>query len=328
MRWCQQLAAQGSDSFFTPRRTRGGHVLTSEKTAECERRLSEGLSVAEVARLVGINESALRKALVNGRVRRQPMMPRHNSEADTKSERSRKDAEASEGMGTACTRADDRVAAAMGMAGHACARFECCDDVAFGGLLALCANGLLSGLNRHLSLPAGYYSALHLLILMGFMALARIKRPKGLRHIPPGELGRTLGLDRVPEVRTLREKIARLASGGDVLGWQRELSAQWMIADLEEAGYLYVDGHVQVYHGDKANLPRRYVSREKLCLRGTTDYWVNNALGLLFLWCPNPWLRAWARRFWKTSSPSSSNRCPDNPPKRSWRRTPANIVSS
>ncbi|MDT9242269.1 MAG: hypothetical protein P5685_26020, partial [Limnospira sp. PMC 1261.20] len=100
MRWCRQLATQGSDSFFTPRRTRGAHVLTSEKTAECETRLSEGLSVAKVARLVGINESALRKALANGRVRRQPMIPRHNPEADTKSERSRKDAEASEGMGT------------------------------------------------------------------------------------------------------------------------------------------------------------------------------------------------------------------------------------
>lgn len=73
-----------------------------------------------------------------------------------------------------------------------------------------------------------------------------------------------------------------MSSGGDVAGWQRELSAGRMAADPEEAGYLYVDGHVRVYHGDKANLPRRYVSREKLCLRGTTGYWVNDALGLPF----------------------------------------------
>ena len=55
-----------------------------------------------------------------------------------------------------------------------------------------------------------------------------------------------------------------------------------MDADPTEAGYLYVDGHVRVYHGDRAVLPRRFVSREKLCLRGTTDYWVNDALGRPF----------------------------------------------
>ena len=53
--------------------------------------------------------------------------------------------------------------------------------------------------------------------------------------------------------------------------------------DPEEAGYLYVDGHVRVYCGDKALLPRRFFSRDRLCLRGTTDYWVNDALGRPFL---------------------------------------------
>ena len=62
------------------------------------------------------------------------------------------------------------------------------------GLPALCGNGLLSGLDRHLSLPKGYYSALHILIVLGFMALARIRRPEGLRHISPGELGKVVGL--------------------------------------------------------------------------------------------------------------------------------------
>lgn len=286
MRWSRQLAEEGSDSFFAPRRTRGGGVLTPEKIAECEQFFSDDLTVAEVARLADMNESTLRKAVADGRVERRPLSARKNPEADTKSERSRKDAEAAEGMGTACTRADERMAAAIGMAGYACTRFEPCDDVAFGGLLtglpALCANGLLSGLNRHIFLPAGYYSAMHILVLMGFMALARIRRPEGLRHVPPGELGRVLGLDRVPEVRTLRKKIALMSSCGDMEGWMAELSERWMAEDPEEAGYLYVDGHVRVYHGDLAHLPRRFVSREKLCLRGTTDYWVNDALGRPF----------------------------------------------
>ncbi|MFZ4625855.1 MAG: putative transposase [Rhodoferax sp.] len=49
------------------------------------------------------------------------------------------------------------------------------------GLPALCANGLLSGVDKHLSLPKGFYSALHILLLLGFMALGRIRRPEGLR---------------------------------------------------------------------------------------------------------------------------------------------------
>jgi len=39
---------------------------------------------------------------------------------------------------------------------------------------------------------------------------------------------------------------------------------------------------VRVYYGSQTRLPRRYVSRERLCLRGMTDYWVNDALGQPF----------------------------------------------
>jgi prepilin-type processing-associated H-X9-DG protein len=95
-------------------------------------------------------------------------------------------------------------------------------------------------------------------------------------------LGKVIGLDRVPEVRTLREKITQMARLGSPEGWMRELSRIWMGESPDEAGYLYVDGHVRVYHGNKATLPRRFVSRQRLCLRGTTDYWVNDALGRPF----------------------------------------------
>jgi hypothetical protein len=120
------------------------------------------------------------------------------------------------------------------------------------------------------------------------MALGRIRRPEHLRHIPPGEFGKVIGLDRVPEVRTLRQKVAVMAATGDPGTWMQELAKSWMDDDPEEAGYLYVDGHVRVYHGKLANLPRRYVSRERLCLRGTTDYWVNDAVGRPFFVVSKP----------------------------------------
>jgi hypothetical protein len=290
MNWTGQLAARGPGSFFEPRGRRGETVMTPEKAAECARLLEQEATVAVAARLAGVGESTLRKAVKAGRVVRATMnrgaAGSGGAEATNKSARGQADARAAEGMGTACTRADERMAAALGLIKSATTRFERCLDVAMGGVLAglpaLCANGLLSGLGRHLTLPGGYYHALHILTLLGFMALARIRRPEGLRHVPPGELGKTVGLDRVPEVRTLRVKIATMAEQGTPREWMQELSRQWMQADPQEAGYLYVDGHVRVYHGAGALLPRRYVSREKLCLRGTTDYWVNDALGRPF----------------------------------------------
>ena len=297
MNWTGQLAEKGPGSFYGPRRGRGGTVLTGAKAAECGRLLDLGLTIAAVARETGVNESALRKAVQAGRVVRTGALGGTSCQGcgapsgapvlgPTKSERGRLDAQAAEGMGTACTRAGERMAAALGLLKNAVTRFEPCRDVELGGLLAglpaLCSNGLLSGLGRHLSLPSGFYSALHILVVLGSMALARIRRPEGLRHVSPGELGKVMGLDRVPEVRTLRQKIAVLAEQGTPEKWMRELSRTWMEADPQEAGYLYVDGHVRVYHGSQVLLPRRYVSRERLCLRGTTDYWINDALGRPF----------------------------------------------
>jgi hypothetical protein len=290
MYWMSQWSEKGPGSFYEPRVGRGGAVMTPVKIAECGRLFDAGHSVPETARLAGVNESTLRKAISAGRIVRAEVTNSATSSlgvgVTTKSDRSRADALAAEGMGTACTRASERMAAAIGLAGNAVARFERCMDVDMGGLLAglpsLCSNGLLSGLGKHLSLPVGFYSALHILTVLGFMALARIRRPEGLRHIPPGELGKVSGLDRVPEVRTLREKIALMAESGTPEKWMMELSRTWMEADPLEAGYLYMDGHVRVYHGSDALLPRRYVSRDRLCLRGTTDYWINDALGRPF----------------------------------------------
>ena len=289
MNWTAQYRKDGSSSFFRSIARSKPRVMNADKSAQCATMLADGIRPSEVARRAGIKESTLRKAIQRQGIPRVANSTGEDSPKDignSKSERSRADAEAASGMGTACTRADERVAAAMGVAESATTRFEAGCDVQMGGLLvglpALCANGLLSGLRKHLHLPRGFYSGLHILITLGFMALGRIRRPEGLRHIPPGELGKVIGLDRVPEVRTLREKVCVMAATGNPQAWMKELSKTWMDNDPEEAGYLYVDGHVRVYNGDKANLPRRYVSRERLCLHGTTDYWVNDALGRPF----------------------------------------------
>ena len=107
------------------------------------------------------------------------------------------------------------------------------------------------------------------------MALARLNTLESLRHCAPGEWGKLPGLDRAPEVRTLRQKIHQLAHDGQPAQWCADLCGQWMAAAPEQAGVLYVDGHVRVCHGGQTQLPRHPVARQNLCLRATVDYWVN-----------------------------------------------------
>ena len=186
-------------------------------------------------------------------------------------------------MGMGCTRVVERVCAATGQLNEAPSRFEISLDVSNGGVLwglpALFANGLLKHAEALFSLPKGFYSLIHIFLLLAYMALNRIKTNEQLRYYPAGEGGKWLGLDRIPEVRTLREKIKILAEPEKVTQWSRVVSQEWMEANPELAGVLYIDGHVRVYHGSQTQLPRRYVARERLCLRGTTDYWVNDQLG-------------------------------------------------
>jgi hypothetical protein len=65
-----------------------------------------------------------------------------------------------------------------------------------------------------LQLPKGYDGLDSRLLLLAFMALARIETIESLGYSAPGEWGKLLGLDRVPEVRTLRAKIQLLAQEG------------------------------------------------------------------------------------------------------------------
>ena len=189
-------------------------------------------------------------------------------------------------MGIACTRKEERVQAALGELAEAEPVFEINKDVKSAGVLlalpALLLNGLLKQSSQFFSLPKGYYGLQSLLMILAFVAILRIKSIEGVRYCDAGELGKVVGLDRIPEVRTLREKIGHLSKYGNPQKWGRQLATAWMEKDPEMAGTLYVDGHIRVYHGKMTKLPKRYVSREKLCLSGLTDYWVNDAVGQPF----------------------------------------------
>jgi len=278
------LRSEGIEGFFKHRRVRyGGTILTKEKIKKAQQLLQSNHSRQEVADELNVSYDTLRKAISSGRL----VESSEPSEiATTKSARDLIDFQASEGMGTACTRVDDRTLAAFGVFNGAPAHFEPCLDIPNGGALvalpALLSNGLLEGSEELLGGVKGYYTCFHVLLLLAFMALCRIKTVEKLRGHAPGEFGKMLGLDRVPEVRCLRMKMDEMSAENAAEKWALHLSKFWMQADPDAAGVLYVDGHVRVYHGHLTKLPRQFVSREKLCMRGITDFWVNDAIGRPF----------------------------------------------
>jgi hypothetical protein len=192
-------------------------------------------------------------------------------------------------MGNAATRSLERVAAAMGALESAPIEFQATCDVTRGGVLlalpALLAAGLLRYTPQMYQLPNGFYGIDSIFLLLALMALGRIRSLEQLRYQAPGEWGKLLGLDRIPEVRTLREKLKLLCHDlGQALRWNAELAKEWIAQQNATELFFYCDGHVRVYHGEQTALPRHYVARQRLCLRATTDYWINAMDGQPFLY--------------------------------------------
>ena len=284
----------GDAGFYAPTGVRGPAVMTPEVMESCRRLLGEGRSRAEVAEAVGIKRCTLDKAIQKGLLP-PSVRPRRSGQPSTRTQRAETDAASASDMGMACVRVEERALAACGLLSGAETRFEECVDVERGGVLcalpALAANGLFEHLAPLDAVRAGgfYYRLTHVFTLLAFMALLRVKTVEGLRRGCPGEFGRLLGLDRVPEVRCLRERLEAVASNpAAVAGWANGLSKAWMEADPGLAGTLYVDGHVRVYHGSQTELSRRYVASHRLCLRGVTDYWVNDREGKPFFYVDRP----------------------------------------
>jgi hypothetical protein len=195
-------------------------------------------------------------------------------------------------MGRGATATLERLAASLGQLNEAEPRFAAALDIAKGGVLlalpALLVSGLLRHAGEYFRLPKGFYGLKTIFLLLAFMTLARLRSMEALRYYAPGEWGKLLGLDRAPEVRTLRIKLKHLADQEQAFTWSAELCKEWMLDAPDEAAVLYVDGHVRVYHGKTRQLPKHYVARERLCLSATADYWVNAMDGKPFFVVSQP----------------------------------------
>jgi len=120
------------------------------------------------------------------------------------------------------------------------------------------------------------------------MFLSRIKNPEQLRHIVGSEFGKLLGIDRVPEAKRLRIRLSQISRQKKAGEWMSDLFQFWLGDKENQDFFFYVDGHVRVYHGKKANPGKKYISRQRLCLPGTSQYWINDSYGNPFLYIDAP----------------------------------------
>ena len=184
----------------------------------------------------------------------------------------------------ASDRTFDRQLAYLGLLDDAAPLFrEGSSVLAVGVLLALpclLESGLLR-LSRKLygEIGPAFYGLRTTLLTLLFMALLRIKRPEHLKERDPAAFGRLLGLDRAPEVKTLRRRLTRLAAHHCAEQLGAELARARVNQRGHLMGFLYIDGHVRAYHGQRPIASKAYVARRHLAMPASTDYWVNDRSG-------------------------------------------------
>jgi hypothetical protein len=124
----------------------------------------------------------------------------------------------------------------------------------------------------------GFYGLGATLLTLVFLALAGEPRAEGATRVPPAALGRVLGLDRAPEVKTIRRKLGELAAAGKAAELVMALARRHAAARPDALGFLYVDGHARVYYGTR-DVQKTHVARLKFPAPATMETWVTGQDG-------------------------------------------------
>ena len=193
---------------------KGPHAVTPAVQRQAQRLLDAGQSIRATAAAVGLSDRGLRHAMARGL-----LTPRGRLGAAAGAAPVGPAVRAAEDQacaaGVAGTRTDERALACAGTLVEAAPVFQSAEAVPGAGVLlalpALLEQGLLDvGQAVYGGLRHGFFGLRSVLLTFAFMALLRIRTPEPLTEQAPGELGLLLGLDRVPEVKTLRRKLHEL----------------------------------------------------------------------------------------------------------------------
>jgi len=281
------LAALGRKGGYP----RGRARLAAGRIQRVQQLRAAGKSYREIARLLGVSAKAIRKLLRrSGWKDPAPIQPELVLDAVKPGDPNLsafspkpKEAPLTSPDTDPRDRGADRLLARLGSLEDAAPLFGSATAVPRAGVLlalpVLVTSGVFECAQKIFgSLGPAFYGLRTSLLTLLLMALWRIKRPEGLKEYSPQDLGRVLGLDRAPEVKTLRRKLARLAAVGHAAQFGQALARHRVALRGEALGFLYTDGHVRVYHGQHT-LPKAHVARMRISLPATSDYWVNDSAG-------------------------------------------------
>lgn len=295
---------------------RGRRRVSGKRLRSIERLKSEGLSNRAIAQRLGVNEKAIRKLVAPSKseeVEQLVLATMPNTPASEPSSVQASCAVVIEASADhpqisavkdpaqdsavvddsepvpmsldrdASDRSFDRQLAYLGLLDDAAPIFRDGSQVPGVGVLlalpCLIESGLLQ-IARKLygGIGPAFYGLRTTLLTLVLMALLRIQRPEHLKERDPAAFGRLLGLDRAPEVKTLRRALTRLAAHHQAEPLGAELARLRVEQRGHLMGFLYVDGHVRAYHGQRT-ISSAYVARRHLAMPATTDYWVNDRTG-------------------------------------------------
>lgn len=279
---CQKLYKENGFAGFRNGNSgpRGGYKLKEEKREKAQKLLDKKQSNRTVAKEIGISEGAIRLAIKRGELKKRSSQAEEEQEMQSRNSRSKEDISGNSGVGV--KRHEDRILASKGRIIEADPEFSASEAVDCGGVLIALSTMLRQGLLKvgnevYGSISNGFFGLRSMLLIFVFMALLRIKTPESLTEESPGELGILLGLDRAPEVKTLRRKLKEIGSMKKAAQFNAELAKLWAEEKPDSLGYLYIDGHVRPYNGRKHRLPKMYAPNRHLCMPGTKDTWINDS---------------------------------------------------
>jgi transposase len=285
-RWDQSLACGGVAGLVPVRRgPKGASKLTPGLAARIAGLDADGQTLRQIAAATGVSTFTVRTAL--GRVRPGGQVPVAGGQGSVPEQRDGQSAAAGEPLPVLpdpVPRDGERALARWGLLGEGAepvfvpgARYP------LAGLLlalpALEATGLLEGARQvYGRLRDGYYGLAATLLTLVFLALAGEPRAEGATRVPPGALGRVLGLDRAPEVKTIRRKLGELAAVGKAADLIMALARRHAAARPEALGFLYADGHARAYYGTRT-VQKMHIARLKFPAPATGETWVTDQDG-------------------------------------------------
>jgi hypothetical protein len=282
----RKFRKDGVEGLVAKRRgPKGPHALTSDVQRRAQQGLDRGESIRATASSVGVSERGLRHAIKRGLLETPgssgPAAVATPAPATLVGPRQRAAEDQSCEAGVAVKRTRDRALARVGKLEEAAPFFVPTEAVPGAGVLlalpALLEQGLLEvGADVYSGLRNGFFGLRSVLLTFAFMALLRIKTPEQLTEHAPGELGLLLGLDRAPEVKTLRRKLREMGERQLARTFAQRLTERWAKAAPRELALLYVDGHVRPYHGRTHVLPKHHVQQRGRPMPGTKDFHVND----------------------------------------------------